>query len=110
MIEYYVFNYNINHHQIEKYNVFKHSSFYKDMKKRLEQAREGWLSKERFAKEVDNLARYYFHHKCEYEILVGGNPPSSDNTYTKIDIYEQLKLNWDRFINYLWNKRFEEGR
>ena len=21
---------------------------------------------------------------------------------TKIDIYSQLKLNWDRFIDYLW--------
>lgn len=22
----------------------------------------------------------------------------------KIDIYSQLKLNWDRFIDYLWNE------
>lgn len=23
---------------------------------------------------------------------------------TKIDIYTQLKLNWDRFVDYLWNE------
>lgn len=28
---------------------------------------------------------------------------------TKIDIYSQLKLNWDRFIDYLWNEYIKEG-
>ena len=45
---------------------------------------------------------YYFWGRAEYEVMIGGLFERGQKA--KIDIYSQLKLNWDRFIDYLWNE------
>jgi hypothetical protein len=47
-------------------------------------------------KRLDRLCLYYFWAKCEYEVIVSGWPPR-DGSERKIDIYTQLKENWDIF-------------
>lgn len=46
---------------------------------------------------LDNMARYHFWAKCEYEIICTGWPKSKNEH--KLDVYEQLKTNWDNFVN-----------
>lgn len=45
---------------------------------------------------LDRLCMYYFWSKCEYEVIVSAWPPR-DGSEEKIDIYDQLKANWDIF-------------
>lgn len=45
---------------------------------------------------LDRLCMYYFWSKCEYEVIVSAWPPR-EGSDRKIDIYTQLKENWDIF-------------
>lgn len=47
---------------------------------------------------------YYFWSKCEWEIILSDFPPSKKFQEKKVDVYEQVMLNWDIFINYVWNQ------
>ena len=121
-----VFRYDINARKIETYNVFNHGSFYNDVMKIPRK------DKLEFTEKLRREAQYYFWSKCEMEIVVTSWPPYIDeeeyNRLTKernehitkrgdtprvlnvcttvgskIDIYEQLMLNWDMFVEYTWN-------
>lgn len=101
-LEWYVLYYNSNTHRIEQFNIFDHSSFNKAVidifSKRLHM--------DEFEDAVDKEAMYYFWRKAEYEVLVGDW--ISKKAEQKIDIYGQLDMNWDRFIEYLWNEYIKE--
>lgn len=45
---------------------------------------------------LDKMCMYYFWSKCEYEVIVSAWPPR-DGSEEKIDIYAQLRANWDIF-------------
>ena len=125
-LEWNVFRYDFNARKIETYNVFNHGSFYNDVMKIPRK------NKLEFAEKLRREAQYYFWSKCEMEIVVTSWPPYIDeeeyNRLTKernehiakrgdtprvlnvcttvgskIDIYEQLMLNWDMFVEYTWN-------
>lgn len=94
---------------IKSYNVFTHRTF-------LQGIMDAYSHNETvlgFSAEVERWARCCFWSKCEYEVLVSGWPPTPDRTEeTKIDVFDQLKLNWKHFIFTLWDsleKRFNNG-
>lgn len=60
------------------------------------------LHMDEFEEMIDKEVMYYFWRKAEYEVMINGL--FERGAKTKIDIYSQLKLNWDRFIDYLWNE------
>jgi hypothetical protein len=119
-----VFRYNINAKKIEPYNVFTHGSFLKDV---LNLPKDKYEFKEQLRRHV----QYYFWSKCEMEVVITSWPvyinhdeykrieqeglertSQSKPIYclniaptvgSKIDIYEQLMLNWDMFVEYTWN-------
>ncbi len=123
-LEWYVYRYNINSRKIERYNVFEHSGFVNQL---------GKLPNERnlFAERLRREAQYYFWSKCEMETVVCSWPVYIDydeyrrlrdevdiksqqssairvlnvspTVGEKIDIYDQLTLNWEAFVNYTWN-------
>lgn len=49
-------------------------------------------------KQLDRQCIYYFWAKCEYEVIVSAWPPR-DGSDKKIDVYSQLKANWEQFKN-----------
>lgn len=51
---------------------------------------------------LDSEAAYHYWSRCEWEILVQGWPKS--DAEKKIDVYQQLKMNWDAFIDGFWEK------
>jgi hypothetical protein len=124
-LEWNVFHHNVNAKKIERYNVFNHSSFYNSVIKIAK-------NKETFSEDLRKEVMYYFWAKCEMEVVITSWPPYIDakeyerltkenNTWIeqrgeparclnvcmtvgeKIDIYEQLMLNWDKFVEYTWN-------
>lgn len=117
-----VYNYDINRSEIRIYNVFKHISFNEDVQKLLNKN----LAYDEFSERLNRIAQYYFWSKAECEIVITSWVPHIDNeeldrlnkereerrTYRysvnldvgeKIDIYDQLRLNWEQFVRYVYS-------
>lgn len=129
-LEWNVYLENFNSRTIEAFNVFDHFRFQDDVKKALKQAR----NKKDFAEEIRHALMYYFWSKCEYEIVITswvpriskkelerlndsfkednekyGREPASiwvePNVFKKVDVYEQIALNFDIFVDYIWSHK-----
>ena len=60
-----VFRY--NRKDIETFNIFDHSSFYKEVVNTIKNCPQ---SKEVFKDEIIGILRYYYWCKCEHEIII----------------------------------------
>ena len=92
-----------NRRCISTYNILGHSGFYADCQKAAKQA-----TKDGFREAVRRGLMYYFWSKCEWEIVLTCWPPKREGISfedEKIDVYDQVMLNFDRFIDYLWSNR-----
>ena len=116
--------------ELKIYNVFTHGSFREDVLKLLKAP----LTKEEFAEKLRREAQYRYWAKCEWELIIAGGEPKVDhrelnrlldecyfdrpkdappmrcthvNLYNddKIDVYDQLCLNWDAFVDYVWSHK-----
>lgn len=103
MLEWNVIKYNINDKKLVKFNIFDHSRFYEDVKKLLKQ----YKNKNEFAEELKKDLMYYFWCKAEHEILISGLFSKDPNETEKIDIYDQITLNYDHFVNYILDNKNE---
>lgn len=102
-----VYRLDFNTKKITVFNIFEHNKFEKEVKKLLDSD----IDKSLFSEKLRSLLFYYYASKCEYEIGVTSWPPCAidektkePKIYEKIDIYQQVKLNWDAFVDYLWKK------
>lgn len=93
---------NFNTRKIESYNIFEHYKFYDDCRKAWKKNKE---DKEKFIEEVHRSLLYYFWAKCEWEVLIHHWPPHENDPESKIDVYDQMMLNWNVFADYIWNNR-----
>lgn len=98
-IEWYVYYHDSNAQKIIKWNVFNHGSFKKEVDKILQEK----LNKEDFAEKLKREVMYYFWSKCEYEIILSPWTGRADDI--KIDVYNQIMMNFDRFVEYCWNEK-----
>ena len=98
-MEWNVFYHNINSQEITTFNVFKHSGFMKDVEKHLKECAD----KETFAQELKSSLMYFFWSKSEYEIIISPWCGGRNTKDKKVDIYSQVMLNWDKFVDYVWN-------
>ena len=93
-----------NNGTIEIYNIFNHYSFKEDCKKI---AKKFAKDKDGFTEGIKHSLMYYFWSKCEWEIIIEQWPVSEKQNSRfkdeKVDVYDQVCLNWDIFIEYLWN-------
>lgn len=134
-LEWHVYKNEFNQKKIVKFNVFDHWRFEEDVKKALKKCK----TKEEFAEDLKKNLTYYFWSKCEYEVIVTsfpvhikkdeldrlnqrfkeniakyGHEPLGTwirpDVYKKIDIYDQVMLNWNVFLDYVWShKRSKNG-
>ena len=89
---------------MEKHNIFDHRYFLEDCKEALKKHKD---DKAGFLKDVKSSLMYYYWSKCEWEILLFSWPSRQDYDGEKIDVYDQVMLNWDIFSEYLWEHRKE---
>lgn len=95
MLEWNVWRYNCNSKKMEQYNAL--SGFENTIKK----LRETCESKTDFAEKLDREFMYMYWSRCQYEIIL--KPWAGDDSVErKIDIYEQLKMNWDAVVERCW--------
>lgn len=85
-----------NKQEITTYNIFNHYKFREEVIAAL----KNFSSKEIFEEEIRKSLFYYFCSKCEWEVVVSSFPENCGIS-KKIDVYWQVRNNWEIFINYL---------
>ena len=105
MLEWKVLVSDFNEKDINEYNVFDHMRFMEDCKKN---ARKNIHNYDEFCKNLRIDLAYYFWAKYEWEIIVTDWPRGEKSI--KIDVYEQVMLNWDHFCDYVWSHGAELRR
>ena len=129
-LEWNVFVEDWNRNEIKTFNIFKHGRFLEDVKKSLKK----FDNKEDFAEELRKDLAYYYWGKCEWETIITSFPTRitkeeldrlnkefkkdseryehepysmwiSPTVYKKVDVYEQIRLNWDIFVGYVWSHK-----
>ena len=103
-LKWFVFVEDINSKRIKVYNIFEHKDFMEDC----DDAWKDYINDEhrdfsKFKKDIESNLMYYFWSKCEWEIVLSDFPPSDSFQKKKIDVYQQVKINWDIFIDYLFS-------
>ena len=96
-LEWNVYVNNFNSKRIETYNIFKHGGFLDDCKKA---ARKYSKDEAAFLEEVRKYLMYNFWSKCEWEIVIT-DWPTSGKVEKKIDVFDQVMLNWPIFCAYI---------
>lgn len=90
-------------HNPEVVNVFNlsrsfNTSLYKLKRKKI-------ADKKEFEEELRRILSYSFWGRCEYEHLIVSWPPIKNESGYKTDVYEQVRLNWDHFVDYVWENQ-----
>lgn len=130
-LTWYVFNYDHNAHEIIPVNVFHHSLYF--MEGLIDAKKKYGKGFKQFSSRVRDILRYSYWFKCEYETVITSWPPYIDkkeflrlkeeydkrinegkefyrsdvrcDVGYKIDVYMQVMMNWDKFIEYVWNNK-----
>jgi hypothetical protein len=103
MLEWYVIYGDFNKGTIERYNVFDHGGFFEDCQKNKNKNAE----KIEFINQLQKDLKYHFWSKCEWEVIVSHWPPVKRFQDEKIDVYDQIIMNWIVFSDYVWDHRNE---
>ena len=89
-----------NNGKIEYFNIFRNILFREAIEEIFKTPEQ---SREEIEEQVKRKAQWQFWSRCEYEVMISEWPPSpKDKTY-KLDVFEQLKANWERFIDYIYD-------
>lgn len=103
-LSWYVYRQDANSGKIEPWDIFGHWRFRQDIIELLKRLDEN-TDRADFAKDVKSNLMYYFWSKAEYEIILKNW--IGKNCEIKIDVYDQVMLNFDKFIDYLWGHKKE---
>jgi hypothetical protein len=101
-IEWYVYYHDFNAQKIIKWNIFNHSSFREEAKNLLNDN----SVKTEFSEKLRKSLMYYFWSKCEYEIILSPWTGRADDI--KIDVYDQIMMNFNSFVDYCWSFKLEK--
>lgn len=101
-MEWYVFYYDQNKERVVKWNIFDHRAFTEDLK--ILYSKQYDLNS--FSADLQHYAICYFWSKYEYEMFI--EPWHNDKAVHKIDVFDQLMMNWDIFARYCYNYQTHE--
>ena len=107
MLEWNVYVENFNGRKIETFNVFDHTRFLDDTKKN---ARKNIHNPEAFKEQLRRDLLYYFWAKSEWEIIISAWIRADVTKPIKIDVFDQVMLNWEQFCKYVWDHGAELRR
>lgn len=96
-----VFLYNYNLKKVIVYNVLQSNSLIDEIHKAYN--KKEIIDYESLRDKIHGYILYHFWCKSEYEIAIGGLFTKNELELVKIDIYTQLMINFDRFIEYIIN-------
>ena len=122
------YNYRSVGQGLRVFNIFDHYSFMESVRKLLKKP----MSTEEFSELLRREVLYYYWSKAEWELVITDTQPHIDSKELnrlitdcylkrtvaeppllfshvnlsdakKIDVYEQVRLNWDEFVDYVWS-------
>lgn len=94
----------------DKYNIFNHWRFFEDCQRNYKKNKD---DKDVFLKQLRRDLMYYFWSKTEWEVVITHWPPHRDDEERfnkesiKVDVFDQVRLNWDVFCDYVWSHKDE---
>ena len=100
-LEWNVYRHDFNSSEIKTFNIFDHWKFNEDVARDLKRD----LSRNDFARHLRSHLFYFFCSKCEYEVLISPWTGNKEKSTIKIDIFDQVMMNFDIFVDYVWNSR-----
>ena len=100
-MHWFVYVEDFNGRRIEEYDIFGHHGFAEDVKKAYKKHRTDF---DAFAEKVRGSLFYYFRSKCEWEVIVSAWPPTDRVPERKVDVFEQVMINWGIFVRYVWHQ------
>ena len=100
-MEWYVYRHDTNKGTIYKYNVLQ-PYIIEQIKSKTEKLTTLSAFKEILKKEM----QYYYWGKSEHEVVI--KEWCGTSAEKKIDIFDQLQLNWEVFVIYVWNSLLEK--
>lgn len=101
-MEWYVYYHDFNARKIIQWNIFKHGTFKAEVENLLKEK----LTRTEFDALLERKLMYYFWAKCEYEVVLTPWVDNADGV--KIDVYEQVMMNFNRFVDYLWQQKHKD--
>lgn len=102
-----VFIFDFNTKKLKIYNVLGHDNLIENVKKKAEEQYGNKLPDyTKFKESVRRELQYYFWCKCEYEIILSAWPPNNNIAEEKIDVYDQIMLNFEQFYSYIYYNLF----
>lgn len=110
MLEWYAYYESWSKGEIVPFNIFDHGRLLEDLQKAMKKihVREDIPEeKEEFLKILKRDLMYYYWSKCEWEIILSAWINSDRVKEIKIDVYDQIMLNWHIFSEYVWANRKE---
>ena len=107
-LEWNVYVSNFNSGKIVKHNVFNHWRFMEDLKKAARKFKNS--ERDLFEDRLKHLLMYYYWSKCEWEIIIDHWPHSERCQEAKVDVWDQIELNWPLFCDYVWAHKAELRR
>ena len=107
MLEWNVYYESFNNRKIETFNLFDHGRFLADTKKN---AKKNIHDYEAFKDQLRRDLMYYFWSKCEWEIILSAWIRKDSTKPIKIDVWDQVNLNWEVFCKYVWDHGAELRR
>ena len=99
-MEWNVFYFDANSQKIKTYNVLN-EGIRKEIKKLKKKYKD---SKKEFSEKLETTLRYYYCSKAEWEIILSAWVGGDGSEQTKIDVWNQIHLNWEKFLDYCWDK------
>lgn len=60
-------------------------------------------SKEEFSKGLRSEMMYHYWSRAEWEVLISPWCGRDNVPKSKVDVFWQLQLNWERFVDYCWD-------
>lgn len=104
MLEWNVYLEDFNNKKIRVYNIFNHYTFYEYCLKAKKKYKD---DKDKFLDKIKSSLMYCFWSKCEYEIVLTSWPKRNNFYEERIDVYDQVMLNWSIFSEYIWENKKE---
>lgn len=104
-----VYHYSHSSNKIEVWNIFHSTGFSEGIEKIIKKK----YKKEIFAEKIKSELMYHFWTNYMYEVTVCKYPrPETSEGDVRIDVFDQVMLNFDAFIDYLYANSYgtQNGR
>lgn len=99
------FYHNFNARRIEEYNVLN-DGFVNGLMERLPKKKSD-ITYDIFKENLHSELMYKYWCKCEWEVVLSAFPPSKNGEEKrKVDIYQQVMLNFEIFCKYAYDNLF----